>query len=69
MDRNAEPRFSRRMLVALTPVGVGIGLYEAWQLAGGLVVLMAAQIAILTAVAVALVRVVRRESVQEGAGK
>jgi hypothetical protein len=69
MDRNTEPKFSRRMLVALTPIGVGIGLYEAWQLAGGLVVLMAVQIAILTAVAVALVRAVRRESVQEGAGK
>jgi hypothetical protein len=69
MDRRTEPKFSRRMLLALTPVGVGIGLYEAWQLAGGLVILMAVQIAILTAIAVALVRAMRRESAQEGAGK
>ena len=69
MDRRTESKFSRRMLVALTPIGIGIGLYEAWHLAGGLVVLMAVQIAILTTIAVALVRAVRRESAQEGAGK
>lgn len=56
------------MLVAITPLGVGIGLYEAWRLAGGLVLLMALQILILTAVVVGLVRAVRREAAQ-GAGK
>jgi hypothetical protein len=62
MDRSNEMKFSRRMLVAITPVGVGIGLYEAWHLAGGLVFLMAFQILILTAVVVGLVRTVRREA-------
>ncbi|MEJ0100323.1 MAG: hypothetical protein WDO12_11570 [Pseudomonadota bacterium] len=61
-------RFSRWMLVVLTPIGVAIGLHEAWRLAGGLVLLMALQIVILTAVIVGLVRAVRRESAQ-GAGK
>jgi hypothetical protein len=62
MDRSHEMKFSRRMLVAITPVGVGIGLYEAWRLAGGLVLLMAFQILILTAVVVGLVRTARREA-------
>lgn len=64
MDRSKEMKFSRRMLVAITPVGVAIGLYEAWRLAGGLVFLMALQICILTAVVVGLVRAVRREAAQ-----
>jgi hypothetical protein len=66
MDRSQEMKFSRRMLVAITPVGVGIGLYEAWHLAGGLVFLMAFQILILTALVVGLVRTVRREAAQQG---
>jgi hypothetical protein len=66
MKREAPMKFSRRMLVAITPVGVAIGLGEAWHLAGGLVVLMAVQIALLTAALVGVVRVIRRES---GEGK
>jgi len=61
-------KFSRWLLVAITPVGVAIGLYEAWRLAGGLVLLMAAQIALLTAAMVGIVRAVRREAAQ-GEGK
>jgi len=64
MKRQREMKLTRRMLLAITPVGVAIGLYEAWDLAGGLVLLLALQIAVLTAVAVALVRAVRRESPQ-----
>ena len=55
-------KFSSRMLMVTTPVGVAIGLYEAWQLAGGLVVLMAVQMLVLGGIAVAVVRMVRRES-------
>ena len=50
------------MLLVTTPVGVAIGLYEAWQLAGGLVLLMAVQMGVLGLVIGSLVRVVRRES-------
>lgn len=58
-------QFSRRLLMVITPVGVAIGLYEAWQLTGGLVLLMAVQISVLAAVMVGLVRAVRRQSREE----
>ncbi len=64
MKYSEQMWFSRRMLVVLTPVGVAIGLHQAWRLAGGMVILMALQIMILTAVVVGLVRMVRRESAQ-----
>jgi hypothetical protein len=62
MNRWHEMKFSRRMLLVATPLGMAIGLYEAWQLAGGLVVLMAAQLGVLGLVIGGLVRVVRREA-------
>jgi hypothetical protein len=66
MSRSTEMLFSRRMLMVITPVGVAIGLYEAWRLAGGLVLLMALQISVLAVVLVGLVREVRRQSAQGG---
>jgi hypothetical protein len=68
MSRSTEMLFSRRMLMVITPVGLAIGLYEAWRLAGGLVLLMALQISVLAAALVGLVRTVRRQSAQ-GDGK
>jgi hypothetical protein len=62
-----EMRFLRRVLLVTTPLGVAIGLYEAWRLAGGLVILMAAQLIVLALIVGGLVRVVRRESAQERA--
>jgi len=62
MNNQRQMKFSTRMLMVLTPVGVLIGLYEAWHLAGGLVVLLAAQILVMAAAATALVRTIRRES-------
>ncbi|MDR2215495.1 MAG: hypothetical protein LBE59_06615 [Nevskiaceae bacterium] len=61
MTRRVNMRFSNVLLMVLTPIGVAIGLHEAWRLAGGLVVLMAAQMIALTIIAIALVRTVRRE--------
>lgn len=69
MKYSDQMKFSRRMLVVMTPIGVAIGLHEAYRLAGGMVILMALQIAILTAVVVGLVRVVRREAAQQGERK
>jgi hypothetical protein len=66
MERSQEMKLTRRMLVWMTPVGVAIGLYEAWDLAGGLVVLMALQMLVLAAAMVALVRTVRREKLKAG---
>jgi hypothetical protein len=55
-------KFSSRLLMVTTPIGVAIGLHEAWRLAGGLVLLMAVQMLVLGGIAVAVVRMVRRES-------
>jgi hypothetical protein len=57
-----QMKFSTRLLMVTTPVGVLVGLYEAWQLAGGLAILVGAQILVMGAAAVALVRKVREES-------
>lgn len=62
MKRPEAMKFSSRMLMVITPIGVVIGLHEAWRLAGGLVLLMAVQILILTLIGVAVVRTIRRES-------
>ncbi|MET0281194.1 MAG: hypothetical protein ABW278_08720 [Steroidobacteraceae bacterium] len=62
MENTQEMKLTRRMLVWMTPIGVAIGLYEAWHLAGGLVLLMALQMLILGAAVVAVVRVIRREA-------
>jgi hypothetical protein len=65
MKRPEAMKFSSRLLMVITPVGVVIGLHEAWRLAGGLVVLMAVQILILSLIAVAVVRTIRRESKEQ----
>jgi SNF family Na+-dependent transporter len=59
-------QFSSRMLMVITPVGVGIGLYEAWHFAGKLVFLMALQMLVLLTIVVVVVRIARRESRQKG---
>jgi len=49
------------MLLVSTPIGVALGLFEGYRLAGGLVVLMAAMIGVITAAAGTVVSTVRRE--------
>ena len=56
-----EMKLLRQVLLVTTPLGVAIGLYEAWRLAGGLVILMAAQMIVLGLIVAGLVRTVRRE--------
>lgn len=53
--------FFKILLLVITPVGVAIGLHEAWRLAGGMVILVAAQILLLGVAATAVVRMIRRE--------
>lgn len=53
--------FFKILLLVITPVGVAIGLHEAWRLAGGLVVLVAVQILLLAIAATAVVRMIQRE--------
>lgn len=62
-------RFSTGLLLVLTPIGLAIGLHEAWRLAGGLVFLMAAQILVLSLAAVWVVRTIRREGARKGTEK
>lgn len=63
MDRSHEMRLSRILLLILTPIGVAIGLYEAWHLAGRrMFFLMALQVLLLTAAILVLVRIARREA-------
>ena len=57
-------RIGKPLLLFITPVGVIGGLYEAWQLAGGLVLLMAALVGMMVAAFAQLVLTIRREQRQ-----
>ena len=57
-------RIGKPLLLVITPVGVIGGLYEAWRLAGGLVLLMAALVGMMIAAFAQLVLTIRREQRQ-----
>jgi hypothetical protein len=54
-------RIGKPLLLIITPIGVLGGLYEAYRLAGGLVVLMIALIGLLCAAFAQVVYVIRKE--------
>lgn len=54
-------RIAKPLLLVSTPVGVAWGLLEAYRLADGLVILMAAMIGTLAAAAGTVVATIRRE--------
>jgi hypothetical protein len=54
-------RIAKPILLVSTPVGVALGLFEGYRLAGGLVILMAAMLGVITAAAGTVVCTVRRE--------
>jgi uncharacterized protein (DUF58 family) len=54
-------RIAKPMLLVSTPLGVALGLMEGYRLAGGLVVLMAAMLGVVSVAAGSVVRTVRRE--------
>ena len=58
-------KIAKPLLLVSTPVGVAWGLLEAYRLAGGLVILMAAMIGTLAAAAGTVVSAVRRERAAE----
>ena len=58
-------RIGKPLLLIITPIGLAIGLYEGWRLAGGLVVLMAAFIGFLAFAFLTVVLTIRRERRQE----
>ncbi len=58
-------KIAKPLLLVATPIGVAMGLYEAHRLAGGLVFLMAALIAVISVAAASVVMTIRREQRQE----
>jgi predicted lipid-binding transport protein (Tim44 family) len=58
-------RIAKPILLVTTPVGLAWGLYEAHQLAGGLVFLMAALIGVITVAMISVVLTIRRERREE----
>lgn len=62
-------RIAKPLLLVTTPIGLAIGLYEGWRLAGGLVVIMGAMIALVGAAMLSVVLTVRREKRAEDAAK
>jgi protein-S-isoprenylcysteine O-methyltransferase Ste14 len=54
-------RIAKPLLLATTPIGLIDGFYECYQLAGGLVFLMAAMVGILVVAAATVVTTIRRE--------
>ncbi|HUA90076.1 MAG TPA: hypothetical protein VL994_11615 [Steroidobacteraceae bacterium] len=54
-------QLSKRILTVTTPFGVLLGLFEAYRLAGGMVIVMAAMVGLLTVAASSVVLTIRRE--------
>ena len=54
-------RIAKPLLLVSTPIGVAWGLVEAYRLAGGLVILMAAMVGTMAAAAGSVVAIIRRE--------
>jgi hypothetical protein len=54
-------RIAKPLLLVTTPIGVLEGLYEAYRLAGGLVIIMAAMVGVMLAALATVIAVVRRE--------
>ena len=58
-------KIGKPLLLIATPIGLAIGLYEGWRLAGGMVVVMAMFIAFLGFAFLTIVLTIRRERRQE----
>jgi len=58
-------KIAKPLLLVSTPIGLAIGLYEAHRLAGGLVFLMAALIAVIGVAMASVVLTIRRERREE----
>ena len=62
---NRSMRIAKPILLISTPIGLGIGLYEGWRLAGGLVFIMAALMLVIAAAFGSVVWTIRRERAEE----
>jgi hypothetical protein len=58
-------KIAKPLLLITTPIGLAFGLYEAHRLAGGLVFIMAAMIAVIGVAMASVVMTIRREKREE----
>ena len=58
-------RIAKPLLLVTTPIGLAIGLYEGWRLAGGLVFIMAALMMVIAAAFGTVIWTIRRERAEE----
>ena len=58
---NQRMRVAKPLLLIATPIGVAYGLYEGWRLAGGLVFIMAAMLAVIGFAIGSAVMTIRKE--------
>ena len=54
-------KIAKPLLLVTTPIGVAYGLYEGWRLAGGLVLIMAAMMAVIGVAVGSIVMTIRKE--------
>jgi len=59
-------KIAKPLLSVSTPIGMVVGLEEAWRLAGGLVLLMFVMMALLGVAFAAVVGTIRREQAASG---
>ncbi len=62
-------KIAKPLLLIITPVGVAMGLYEGYRLAGGLVLIMAALVGVMTVAMGSIISTIRREQAAERAKK
>lgn len=62
-------RIAKPMLLITTPIGLAIGLYEGWRLAGGLVFIMGALMLVIGAAFGTVIYTIRKERAEEEARK
>lgn len=58
-------KIAKPLLLVTTPIGLALGLYEGWRLAGGLVFLMAALIGVFGVAMASVVLTIRKERAAE----
>jgi hypothetical protein len=61
----ATVKIAKPLLLIITPIGVAMGLYEGYRLAGGLVLIMAALVGVMAVAMGSVVLTIRREAAAE----
>ncbi|MDY6944125.1 MAG: hypothetical protein SXG53_00280 [Pseudomonadota bacterium] len=58
-------RIAKPLLLVTTPIGLAVGLYEGWRLAGGLVFIMAALMMVIGVAFGTVIWTIRKERAEE----